>query len=216
MRPHFPLAAALACVLTSSVAATQDQAAFGLRRFATELAHRGVAAGVVAEEGTFGVANGTASNEPSAEGLETLLGRFNAAAAHKIKAAADPSGTVHVRATDEPASVRDLVENQLIVPEARTISVRDAVFRRVIGALRGQEPQAMMGTGLVPGPDCPLDKPIRLSGNSTSLLGALDEIVKQAPGLVWLVTYDPVSPVPSARVGVLCPDGVALRMEVYP
>lgn len=47
-------------------------------------------------------------------------------------------------------------------------------------------------------------------------LDALDQIVTQVPGLVWVVTYDPGSPGEDVKVGLLCPDGYFGRTTVSP
>lgn len=68
----------------------------------------------------------------------------------------------------------------------------------------------------MPGPGCPLNEPIKPTEGSTTLIGALDKVVEQVPGLAWIVIYDRNLPLQSLQIGLLCPDGATITMTVYP
>jgi hypothetical protein len=68
----------------------------------------------------------------------------------------------------------------------------------------------------MPGPECPLSLPVRIPHGSWSAIALLDTIVDQAPGLAWVVTYDPELPHANIKVGLMCPDGSTERINAFP
>jgi hypothetical protein len=102
------------------------------------------------------------------------------------------------------------IDRDLVVP------ARDAVFTHVVRAIAGRDPQGILGSGRFPGPECPLTGPVQLPQGASTVVAFLDEITRQVPGLVWLVTYDEDEPNDGLEVGFVCPDGATLKLSVFP
>lgn len=98
------------------------------------------------------------------------------------------------------------------------VTAEEAILRVAVGLLRGPGRQfdGIVGTGPMPGPECPSARTISLTGRSASVRQVFDEIVQRAPGLVWLATYRGGTRGEGLKIGVLCPGGTHLMMEVEP
>ena len=85
--------------------------------------------------------------------------------------------------------------------------------------MRGFEPQALLGSGgtLSPGSECPIDRRVDLPGGSMTAIALLDQIVRQVPGVVWVVTYrkEPASASLQVNVGLLCWNGWHAKITVF-
>jgi hypothetical protein len=191
------------------------------RELAADLARHGVPGGIVVMNSEFGDVSSLSARRAPADALRSLDGgvsarvnQFNAVGSQYHATAGD--GFVHVRSVREPDDLRQVLERNVQVDESAGLSARDAVFMRVVKALSGKEPQAIIGTGAFPGSECPLDRPVHVPAGWTSVTRMLDDIVKQVPGLVWLVTYDIDAPNYGLEVGLVCGGGAAVRITVFP
>ena len=189
---------------------------------AADLARRGVPGGFVVLARELGDVSSKSSRPAPAGALQSLeagvtatLDQFNAAGSHYQATSAD--GFVHVRSVREPDDLRRTLERQVRIDQSSELSAGDAVFMRVVKALSGKEPLGIIGTGSFPdGPKCPLDRRVRITAGWTSATRMLDEIVRQVPGLTWLVTYDADAPYYGLEVGLVCGDGGTARITVLP
>jgi hypothetical protein len=218
MRRFVFLVVALYSVVPETPSARTEPEASTLRDLARRLASNGTPAGVVVPEGVLGrlaVDDGPpgATNRPLKLWDPAGLALFNQR--NVALSAKEANGVIHVRGADEPRTIQDLLETPIVVDEANGITVIDSIFRRVVGAMRGHEPDALMGTGIMPSRECPVDATVTVPGGSTTPIELLDAIVRQTPGIVWLVTYRPESPTETVKVGLLCADGWTLTMEVF-
>jgi hypothetical protein len=146
--------------------------------------------------------------------LPAVLSRFNASSGSLR--ATNENGVVRVRSLEEPHDVRAALERRVYVEEADDVPVMEAIFTRVLGLLAGREPQGLVGSIVTrPGdePACPPARRVRLGGED-SVIGTLDNIVRQVPGLVWRLTYDPAAPLESLRIGIICADGSWMGADV--
>jgi hypothetical protein len=87
------------------------------------------------------------------------------------------------------------------------------MFKGVLGAVRGREPQGWLGGGLRPSPECSLDRPIQLPDGSVTVIQVLDEVVRQVPGLVWFVSYQPEAADGDVRFGLICSNGMRVDVD---
>jgi len=190
-----------------------------VREFLVDLARNEVPAGVVASEEALGGrgiphdVRPASSKKAFRADMGSRVGRFNAV--NTGFQAIEKAGIVHVRGVDEPIGVGATLESYVSVRNGSGIPVIEAVLKRVVGAVRGRELQGFVGTGSFPGPECPLDRPVNLPEGPTPLIALLDQIIRQVPGLVWLVTYEPGLPNNNLKVGLLCPDGASVKVTVY-
>jgi hypothetical protein len=191
------------------------------RELADDLARQGVPGGIVVLNSELADVSSLSSRRAPADALQSpdagvsaRVNQFNAVGSHYHATSGD--GFVHVRSVREPDDLRLVLERDVHVDESSELSARDAVFMRVVKALSGKEPQAIIGTGGFPGPECPLGRPVHVPAGWTSVTRMLDDIVKQVPGLVWLVTYDFDAPDYGLEVGLLCGGGAAVRITVFP
>ena len=150
----------------------------------------------------------------SREGLASSLDLFNTAKGGFR--ARQEGGVVHVRSLEEPAEVGSALERSTLMEEAVEVPAFGAIYRYVVRAMSGVEPpQGFVFSGALPGPECPINRPVRMPEGSLSAIALLDQIVRQVPGLVWVVSYSPEAPNAGLKVGRMCPDGEFVRTEVY-
>jgi len=212
------LAIGLALTVMSSSAWTQ--AAVDGLELAAELARHGVAGGAVVPASDF---SGWVPPRavPSAEEKEAFRDGLPAVAEAFAEARSEYSVTlmdsvVHVRSAREPAAVQVVLDGIAVVPDVESISVRDALYKLVLGAMTGQEPTGgIVGTGRQPVEACSLDRLIRVSGGSMSPARLLDQIVGQLSGVVWVVTYDEERPNNDLKVGFICRGGARTTLTVF-
>jgi hypothetical protein len=175
-----------------------------LREFGMRLARSAVPAGIVASDRALrqlggGPAVASQATEEAAfkRDLTSQLARFNAA--RGLFRATRTDGIVRIRAAEEPADVMTALERRTY-DAVVDVPALAAVLHHVTWAMSGSQPTGIMGVGAEPEPDCPMQTPVRIPA-ATSAIEALDQIVRQVPGLVWVVTYDSESQGRPMRVG---------------
>jgi hypothetical protein len=152
------------------------------------------------------------------DSLRSSLALFNAASGRFQ--ATEKDGVVHVRELDQPAEVTSSLERTGELEAVVGLPVLAAMLRRVVPAMRGYALEGLIGSGglLTPGPECPIDRRVDLAGGVMTASALLDEIVRQAPGLVVAVTYRRPTTHPGfqVNVGVLCPSGSSMFSVIGP
>ncbi len=217
------VAGAVTCLsVAASVCLGQSQQ--GPREYAVTLVQNRVPVGLVLERGMLEQGKPIVPPESSEadraafrERLTSSLDLFNAAGG--TFRATEVGGVVHLRSVDEPTDVTDALRRQDHTPESLELPLLGAVFRRGAATLTGSEPQAVVGSGPVPrpGPGCPLETPVHVPAGSATVVGLLDGIVRQVPGVAWVVTYDGAANRDlKLHVGLLCSDGSHIKISAYP
>ena len=149
---------------------------------AMPLARQGVTAGVV-----------MCALPPAAEGepvdaLVRLAGTPVLAACTELNASLSQrreGGVLHVRTTREPRHVTELLHRSIYLEAESDVPAIEAVATRIVNAVRGNHSAGRHGsTGATA-------QPVTLRGGSTTFMQALDDVVRQAPGLVWWMTFTP-------------------------
>jgi hypothetical protein len=137
----------------------------------------------------------------SLEGFNSAKGSFKATR---------PDDVVYVKDVHTPVEVKEMLQRRQYIQRARGIGALAVVFQRVLKAMGGQRPRAVIGSGPMPeeGPGCPMLSPVDVPDGSISAIDLLDQTVRQAPGLAWIVTYRSDSETDlQVRVGLLCSTG---------
>ena len=222
MPKEIAVASVLLCSLVTAASVAFGQSAqVSPAQYAMSLAQDGVPAGIVASRevlaqvrrmprpqatvGTPSVVRGT---------LASGLDLFNAAKG-AFRASQD-DGIVHLRSLEEPAEISSALDRSTQLDEAVEVPAMHAIYRYVVRAMRGVEPsQGYVWTGGLPGPECPINRPIRIAGGPATAIGLLDQVVRQVPGLLWVVSYNPDQPSVALKVGLMCQDGSFFRTDVY-
>jgi hypothetical protein len=57
-------------------------------------------------------------------------------------------------------------------------------------------------------------QPVRIPAGKTRPIDILDQVVRQVPGITWLVTYRAVAPDHEFKIGLMCGNGSFMRTEV--
>ena len=206
----------------SSLCSAQTQV--GPREYALSLLQNEVPVGVVVpnellQQGKWMPRPETtpASRAAFRTGLASSLDTFNAAKG--MFRATQQEGVVHVRGLDEPVEVTSALGRYANVEQALGLPALAAVFQRGVAAMRGYGPMAVLGSGPSPtqGPDCLLDTPVNVVEGPTTAIALLDRIVRQAPGVAWVVTYRRDSPGQrlQVNVGLLCANGAHAKISVF-
>jgi len=92
-------------------------------------------------------------------------------------------GVLHVRTTGEPRHVTELLHRSIYLEPESDVPAIEAVATRIVNAVRGNHSAGRHGsTGATA-------QSVTLRGGSTTLMQALDDVVRQTPGLVWWVTF---------------------------
>jgi hypothetical protein len=94
-------------------------------------------------------------------------------------------GVLHVRTTREPRRVTELLNRSIDLEAASDVQAIDAVMRVILNAVRGNGSSgahSSSGVGATP---------VTIRGGRTTFMEALDDVVRQVPGLVWFVTFAP-------------------------
>lgn len=94
-------------------------------------------------------------------------------------------GVLHVRTSNEPGHMTKLLNRSIDLEAASDVPAAEAVLTSIVNAVRGDRSAVKRGaTG-------PASQPVTLRGGRTTFIQALDDVVRQAPGLVWYVTFLP-------------------------
>lgn len=113
------------------------------------------------------------------------------------------NGVAHFRVQEEPASVTSVLRMQITMLPEIQISALEAVTDRVISALRGRYSTA----STPPVVSCGMSLPVAVTGGKTTVQQALDDVVRQVQGVVWLLTFTPKQGTVSMQLGLVCADG---------
>jgi hypothetical protein len=158
------------------------------RELVRALAVRQVAAGAVVSEDLFtpaaasGVSEESVAPMPTPDESSERIQAFNATAGPFR--AVRRGRVIHVRSRDEPDEVKRSLERSTDVKETTQMPALGAVYSFVVAAMYGAEPEGgVIGTGIIPGPECPIDKNVTVPKGSQTALALLDEIVQQVPVL---------------------------------
>lgn len=204
---------------------SQGQANNNPRVFAIALAQNEVPAGIVipAEflRGGKGMPHPEITTARQAAFRVDLLARVDLFNADKgaFRASRGESGVVHIRSVEEPIEVTRALEHESEIELASGPAI-GVVFRTGVTAIRGYAPEGLLGSGgpSTPEPECPLDRRVELPKGRMTAMGVLDAIVRQVPGMAWVVTYRrvPASPSLEMKLGLLCSNGRYLTISVFP
>jgi hypothetical protein len=115
---------------------------------------------------------------------------------------------------DTPTEVLQTLTRQGVVPERDQVSVSAALVEVVGSLIKQHAISGVLGSGVMPGPACPLGAPIRVSAGHVTPLDGLDSLVSQVPGLSWFVLYDPERLQAPVDIGLWCQDGEAFRAQL--
>ena len=203
--------------LALSPKATMAQALPTLRDWATRCAVLRVPVGLVLEESMWR----TATEPPAPTGTRIdpagdsrkLVSELKQIAPD-FRASARRGGTLSVRSAREPEILRTELDQVRFYEDEARLPAMDAIMVRIKNAV-GKPRTALAGTSLPDPATCPANQEVHLTAGAKSLVEALDEVVSQVPGLVWVVTYDVKAPRPSMKIGFLCPDGSSFRTALH-
>jgi len=199
-----------AVVSSASLIAQSAGPRIGPRDVAILMASRQMPAGVIAPTVVMSVGPPPPPS-PASETDDGLLARFTASLP-SFDAVRDGK-VVHVLPKDLPSKIRARLDQKLELESTSDTSATGMVIR-FADALRGRiSPNALAGGGL-PGPKCPLANTVHLPDTPMSTQQALDAVVKQVPGLVWIVTYDAAVPDLDFALGLMCAGGETVLVEV--
>jgi hypothetical protein len=111
------------------------------------------------------------------------------------------SGVLHIRTSREPQQVTDLLHRSIDLEADSGVPAIEAVATRIVNAVRGNASAGKTGsTGVI-------SQPVTLRGGSTTFVKALDDVVRQAPGLVWYLSFTPTEGGRLFDVGLMARDG---------
>lgn len=210
----------IACCWSASLSVSLGEVAQEWPRdFVQALALKEVAAGIVVPEEMFkrrvpSGADETTAGRTTLDSVDSRMESFNFASGPFR--AARKGRVIHVRSLDEPQEVTRALERAVEVRESVELPALQAVYSTVVGAISGAEPSGIVGSGILPGSECPLGRAVKIRPGSLTAIALLDEIVLQTPGLVWLATYDRDLPHANLKVGLMCPDGSTRKINVFP
>jgi len=194
------------------------------RSYAMSLAQNDVPGGVVVPAERLA---SRAERPPDLRSLDKAAFRGSLAArveafnsTSKVFRASEHDGVVHIRSVDEPIEVTRSLAQSVDVTAAQGVPAISAVFRQGVAAMRGFEPQAILGSGsggFATGPECPIYSPVEVNRGPMTTVALLDQIVRQVPGLVWVVTYrkNAMKGTVDVDVGVLCWTGWHATISVF-
>ena len=94
-------------------------------------------------------------------------------------------GVLHVRTEREPRRVTELLNRSIVIEAESDVQAIDAVMRIILKAVRGNGSAGEISSISA------RSWPVTLRGGRTTFMEALDDVVRQAPGLVWLLTFAP-------------------------
>jgi len=188
-----------------------------LKSVVVGLANAGVPAGIVAAEDAVHRGDGTSgfsSKEP--EALRPVLRARVAALAVPLSTEL-VGGVWHLKAEDAPAALLARLNRSTRLTADVDGTVASVLYRVVSQALLQRDIGGVLGTGLFSNA-CRLDQPIRMKVGEYSVEALLDEVVKQAPGLVWFVSYPGPARATEASnrltFGIVCPGGENVKVTL--
>ena len=115
-----------------------------------------------------------------------------------------------MQAADVPAGLVERLQRPRFLAAPLKSTASHAVLTFIGGLLQDKEITGMVGGGVQPDQRCPLQVTVELPSGPTSIVQLLNDAVRQAPGLVWFVSYAPDSD--QKTIGVVCPGGQSFKM----
>lgn len=212
---HYKLFVALAALgfvmmSESGAVAQSDLGPSNPMELAVALANARVPAGIVIPDAAL------ASYRTTFPGAQVSADVLNAGLVERVTRFKTPlqverRGQVWVmQAQSVPADIANRLSSSRYLANTVKSSASHAVFNFVAGLLQETEVTGVLGAGSLPDETCPLQAPVELGAGPTSIVTMLNETVRQAPGLVWFVTYD--AKVEQMAIGVVCPGGQYTKM----
>jgi hypothetical protein len=119
-------------------------------------------------------------------------------------------GVLHVRSTREPQRVTDLLNRAIDLEPASGVPAIEAVATRIVNAVRGDASAGIHESTSASA------TPVVLRGGSTTVMQALDDVVRQAPGLVWYIYFSPKEDGGPLGIGLIGPHGLGSGGSVFP
>lgn len=120
---------------------------------------------------------------------------------------------VHIARRERPHEVDEALA-ATVLTDGQPLSVGRAIFILPRLALNG-ELHGVVGGG-VPSEACQLDREVHMDSRARTLRQFLDAVVRQAPGVGWVLVWDRESPRDTLSLGVVCADGSLSVLGVYP
>ncbi len=115
---------------------------------------------------------------------------------------------------DAPAELMQTLTLQGVAQGREQVSI-SAALNEVVGSLIKQRPiSGVLGSGIIPGPGCPLGAPIRVSAGQVTPLDAMDNLLSQVSGLSLFVLYDADRAQEPVHIGLWCQDGSTFRLQL--
>lgn len=189
----------------------------GVRDLAVRLAANAIPAGVISPDAAFTAVGRPPVKDP--RGLEAfraelplILAEFERK--HPSFLVQSLPGVVVIVDKDQPHIVADLLGRSIFLPGVREATAADAIVKHLAGRLRNTTITGLAGVGPAPGPSCPLGATVKFGPVSHTVSTFLNDVVRQVPGLVWVVTYSVAEQPSNIRIGIVCPDGASLRMPI--
>jgi len=129
----------------------------------------------------------------------------------------DPGEDVHLRSTEEPPEIGAILSQPTRIETRSTSSVLGLPRGPVVEAMRGgAASEGFVFAGLMPSAGCSMLEQVRPPQGTVTALELLDEIVRQRPDRVWLVTYEPIGSRGTLKVGVPCRDQSHVLVDIDP
>jgi hypothetical protein len=120
---------------------------------------------------------------------------------------------VRITRRERPREVDEVLAKP-VPTDGQPLSIGRAIFIVPRLALNG-ELHGVLGGG-VPSEACQLEREIRTDNRVQTLRQFLDAVVLQAPGIGWVLAWDPASPRETLSLGVVCADGSWSLLGLYP
>jgi hypothetical protein len=96
-------------------------------------------------------------------------------------------GVPHVRTVGQPPRVTEILTRRIELDAASDVPAVEAIGSRIRNAVRGSGSDGLRGSDDSSG----ASQPVTIRGGSTTVRQALDDVVRQVPGLVWYLTFPP-------------------------
>jgi hypothetical protein len=219
MRPRIVILNAIACIGGMPVLSTAQSDPTAIRDYAIDLAANGVASGLIIPADALEQAKVRGFSKPTdatqaafKSDLTSSLSAFNAKQGRFR--AADRAGVVHVRSVDVPADVESALERSADTDGASDIPALYVIHTLVLPAITGRRAAGVGDVGVAEDPACPMYQPVRIPAGKTRPIDILDQVVRQVPGITWLVTYRAGGPDREFKIGLMCGNGSLMRTEV--
>jgi hypothetical protein len=193
MRPHSVILIGIMCVGGMPVLSTAQSDPTAIRDYAIDLAANGVPSGLIIPAAALERAKVRGYRKPTEatqtafkSDLTSSLSTFNAKQGEFR--AADRGGVVHVRSVDIPADVESALERSADTVGVSNTPALYVIHTLVLPAITGRRAAGGVGdAGVEEDPACPMYQPVRIPAGKARPIDILDQVVRQVPGITWLV-----------------------------